>query len=169
MTVFKVLCCLAVPVCRGAQQPVTSDTIRQHGDSLTRRAITLQAVTVTSAAARREDPATAVHVTPAVLQRTPAIDAYDLLRLTAGVDVHQQGQGPGFASDASVRGFSSDHSTDIALWVDGVPNNEPVNGHAEGYNACNLKFPPAIHDVVVLSRHTTTLSGNFATKCTATW
>ena len=49
-----------------------------------------------------------------------------------------------FASNASVRGFSSDHSTDVALWEDGVPTNEAVNGHAEGYSDWNLLFPEAI-------------------------
>ena len=63
--------------------------------------------------------------------------------MTAGLEVHHQGQGPGFASDASLRGFSSDHSTDIALWVDGVPINEPVNGHAEGYNDWSTALPRA--------------------------
>ena len=161
MTFFRVMFCLSIPVCLHAQHPA-SDTVHTHGDSLTRRPISLEAVTVTSAPARREDAGSAVHVTPVVIQRTPAIDAYDLLRLTAGVDVHQQGQGPGFASDASVRGFSSDHSTDIALWVDGVPNNEPINGHAEGYNDWNLMFSQAIEDLDVLKGPTSALYGNFA-------
>jgi len=57
----------------------------------------------------------AVSVSPAVIARTPAINAYDLLRQTAGIEVHDQGQGPGFASNASVRGFSLDTSTGIWL------------------------------------------------------
>ena len=73
-----------------------------------------------------------------------------------------QGQGPGFASDASVRGFSSDHSTDLALWIDGVPVNEPVNGHAEGYNDWSLIFPQAIQDLDVIKGPTSALFGNFA-------
>ncbi|HWC73805.1 MAG TPA: TonB-dependent receptor [Gemmatimonadales bacterium] len=161
MSIIRVMLCLSIPVSLQAQH-APSDTIHAHGDSLKRRAITLEAVTVTSAPARREDAASTVHVTPVAIQRTPAIDAYDLLRLTAGVEVHQQGQGPGFASDASVRGFSSDHSTDIALWVDGVPNNEPINGHAEGYNDWNLMFPQGIEDLDVLKGPTSALYGNFA-------
>ena len=160
MTVFRVLCCLALPAGLCAQQP--SDTIHQHGDTLTRRAIRLEAVTVTSAPPRREDPAGAIHLTPTLLQRTPATDPLDLLRQAAGIEVHQQGQGPGFASDAAVRGFSSDHSTDLALWVDGVPNNEPVNGHAEGYNDWNLLFPQAIEGVDVFKGPTSAVYGNFA-------
>ena len=103
-----------------------------------------------------------LRVSPTVIQQTPASDAYDLLRQTAGLEVHEQGQGPGFASDASIRGFSSDHSTDIALWVDGVPNNEPINGHAEGYNDWNLLFPEAIDGIDLLKGPTSALYGNFA-------
>src|SRR5215469_9550372 len=111
-----------------------SDTLHVHGDSLNHHPITLDAITVTAAPVKPHEPATTVKISPSVIQQTPATDAYDLLRQVSGIEVHEQGQGPGFASDASVRGFSSDHSTDIALWVDGVPINEPVNGHAEGYN-----------------------------------
>ncbi|HEY7876789.1 MAG TPA: Plug domain-containing protein, partial [Gemmatimonadaceae bacterium] len=86
----------------------------------------LQAVTVTAAPVRTGEPESAVTITPAVINLTPATSPWDLLRQAAGVEVHLQGQGPGFASDASIRGFSSDHSTDLALWIDGVPINEPV-------------------------------------------
>jgi outer membrane receptor protein involved in Fe transport len=145
-----------------AQQPTTADTARQGGDTLRRRPASLQEVTVTARPAMRTDPASVVTVSPDLIQRTPALDPYDLLRLTAGIEVHAQGQGPGFASDASVRGFSSDHSTDIATWVDGVPLNEPINGHAEGYNDWSLLFPQAISSVDVLKGPTSALYGNFA-------
>ncbi|HEX4575098.1 MAG TPA: TonB-dependent receptor, partial [Gemmatimonadales bacterium] len=153
---------VAMPWIARAQQPAPRDSVHQHGDSLTRRPIELAPVTVTTTPARREEPGSAAHVSAQAIQRTPATDAYDLLRQTAGVEVHAQGQGPGFASDAAVRGFSSDHSTDLALWVDGVPNNEPVNGHAEGYNDWNLLFPQALAAVDVLKGPTSALYGNFA-------
>jgi outer membrane receptor protein involved in Fe transport len=162
---------LAVPVTLSSQQPTPvdsthrgADTLHQHGDTLSRRSFTLEAVsvTVTATPTRREEPLGSVRVTPAAIQQTPAIDVYDLLRQTTGLEVHSQGQGPGFASDASLRGFSSDHSTDIALWVDGVPNNEPVNGHAEGYNDWNLLFPQAIQDLDLIKGPVSALYGNFA-------
>ena len=143
----------------GQQQP---DTLHEHGDTLTRNPIQLEAITVTAAPAKREQPIASISVSPAVIHQTPATDPYDLLRQTAGIEVHEQGQGPGFASDASLRGFSSDHSTDIALWVDGVPNNEPVNGHAEGYNDWSLLFPQAIKAIDVLKGPTSAVYGNFA-------
>jgi iron complex outermembrane recepter protein len=160
---------LAVPAALSSQQPAdsthrTADTLHQHGDTLSRRSFTLEAVsvTVTATPTRREEPVGSVRITPAAIEQTPAIDAYDLLRQTTGLEVHSQGQGPGFASDASLRGFSSDHSTDIALWVDGVPNNEPVNGHAEGYNDWNLLFPQAIQDLDLIKGPVSALYGNFA-------
>ncbi|HWH04617.1 MAG TPA: TonB-dependent receptor, partial [Gemmatimonadales bacterium] len=139
-----------------------TDTLHVHGDSLNHHPITLEAITVTAAPEKRDEPASTVKIRPAAILQTPATDAYDLLRQLGGIDVHEQGQGPGFASDASVRGFSSDHSTDIALWVDGVPNNEPINGHAEGYNDWNLLFPEAISGIDILKGPTNATYGNFA-------
>jgi outer membrane cobalamin receptor len=140
------------------------DTVRR--DSLppltARRSVQLNAVTITAAPADRAEASSATHVSQAQIQQTPASNPWDLLRQTAGVEVHLQGQGPGFASDASVRGFSSDHSTDLALWIDGVPINEPVNGHAEGYNDWSLIFPGAVRDVDVIKGPTSALFGNFS-------
>lgn len=122
----------------------------------------LRPVTIVATPAERRAPLGATHVDAATIAVTPAQTPYDLLRQTAGVAVHEQGQGPGFASDASLRGFSSDHSTDLALWVDGVPVNEPVNGHAEGYNDWSVLFPGGIQDIDVIRGPTSALFGNFA-------
>jgi outer membrane receptor protein involved in Fe transport len=163
---LSAICCAVAARPGAAQQPVPppapSDTGRVSGDSLTRRPMTMQAVTITTTRPRRDEPVAAVRVTPDVIQRTPAQDAWDLLRQTAGVEVHDQGQGPGFASDASLRGFSSDHSTDLALWIDGVPINEPVNGHAEGYDDWSLLMPQAVQSIEVLKGPVSALYGNFA-------
>jgi outer membrane receptor protein involved in Fe transport len=127
-------------------------------DSATR----LRAVTIVATPAERSEPLNATHIDASTIRITPATNAYDLLRQTSGVEIHQQGQGPGFASDASLRGFSSDHSTDLALWVDGVPINEPMNGHAEGYNDWAVLFPGGIQDIDVIHGPTSALFGNFA-------
>jgi outer membrane receptor protein involved in Fe transport len=152
----------AVPRLAIAQAPQSADTGRVQHDTLSRQPVTLQAITITTTAAVRDEPSSAVRVTATAIAQTPAQDAYDLLRQSAGIEIHEQGQGPGFASDASIRGFSSDHSTDIALWVDGVPVNEPVNGHAEGYDDWNLLMPEAISSIEVLKGPTSALFGNFA-------
>ncbi len=153
---------VALPAILAAQQPAAPDTGRVSNDTLTRQPVALQAVTITTTVPQHYAPASTVRITPAEIRAAPAIDAYDLLRQAAAIEIHEQGQGPGFASDASIRGFSSDHSTDIALWVDGVPINEPVNGHAEGYDDWNLLFPEAISAINVIDGPTSALYGNFA-------
>ncbi len=144
----------------GQQPPSPARADSASRDSL--RRTVLRPVTIVATPAARAEPVGATHVDAVAIQLTPARNPYDLLRQTAGLEVHEQGQGPGFASDASVRGFSSDHSTDLALWVDGVPINEPVNGHAEGYNDFSLLFPGGIRDIDVLRGPTSALFGNFA-------
>jgi outer membrane receptor protein involved in Fe transport len=131
-------------------------------DSLNNRVVQLPEVTITSSPVVRQVPVSSIVVSPVDIQQTVATDSWDLLRQTTGLEVHEQGQGPGFASDASIRGFSSDHSTDMALWIDGVPINEPVNGHAEGYNDFNLLMPEAVSSINLIKGPTSALYGNFA-------
>lgn len=150
-----------LPCALDAQQP-QRDSLPQHGDSLAHGTQRLKEITVTTTPVRRDEPNASTQVSAAEYLRAPAINPYEALRQTAGLEVHDQGQGPGFASDVSIRGFSSDHATDLALWVDGVPINEPVNGHAEGYNDWSLLFPQAIRDVNVVTGPTSPLYGNFA-------
>ena len=131
-------------------------------DTLTTRVVQLPEVTITSSPVERQVPVSSIAVSPVDIQQTIATDSWDLLRQTTGLEVHEQGQGPGFASDASIRGFSSDHSTDMALWIDGVPINEPVNGHAEGYDDFNLLMPEAVSSMNLIKGPTSALYGNFA-------
>ncbi len=159
-----VVCLLALgasPAVLMAQQSRTrADSAR--ADSSRRAAQSLSAVNIVAAPVDRSQPSSTVEITPAVISATPANSTWDLLRQAAGVEVHEQGQGPGFASDASLRGFSSDHSTDIALWIDGVPVNEPVNGHAEGYDDFSEIFTDAVQNIDVTKGPTNPLFGNFA-------
>jgi outer membrane receptor protein involved in Fe transport len=160
----RLLACAVVLIFGAAFIAGAQDTTRSsrrdaaRTDSIAR----LKVLTITATPAERAQPVTATHVDAATIRLTPANNAYELLRQTAGLEVHEQGQGPGFASDASLRGFSSDHSTDLALWIDGVPINEPMNGHSEGYNDWSLLFPGGIQDVDVIHGPTSALFGNFA-------
>ncbi len=159
---------LAVAVLPGASTARAQATPRPVADSIARadslRASRqrLKAVTIVAAPATLDEPSNALRISAPRLANIPSTDTWDLLRQAAGLEVHRQGQGPGFASDASIRGFSSDHSTDLALWIDGVPINEPVNGHAEGYNDFTALFPQAIAGLDILRGPTSALFGNFA-------
>ena len=151
--------CAMLPSITESQQ----DTTRRKTDSTTTPSpARLRAITITTTPVERSEPLTVITVNQQQLSMSPANSPWELLRETAGLEAHEQGQGPGFASDMSVRGFSSDHSTDIALYIDGVPINEPVNGHAEGYNDLNLLFPDIVTGIDVVHGPTSALYGNFA-------
>lgn len=161
----RIVCMLALaasPSVLVAQQSRTQRADSARADSAKRAAQSLSAVNIVAAPADRSQPSTTTLVMPSVISVTPSNSTWDLLRQTAGMEVQQQGQGPGFASDASLRGFSSDHSTDLALWIDGVPVNEPVNGHSEGYNDFSEIFTDAVQSIDVTKGPTNPLFGNFA-------
>src|SRR6188508_2443813 len=123
----------------------------------------LQTITVTAERPRAAAPPVTTLVVPAAeLRRTFANNPYDLLRRTSGIEVHEQGQGPGFASDAVIRGFSSDHSSDVLLVVDGVPINLPVHGHVEGYSDWSVLSPAAVTGIRVIHGPASPFYGDFA-------
>jgi hypothetical protein len=107
-------------------------------------------------------PVSTVRVDPEELRRTQAANPYDLVRRVTGVEVHDHGQGPGFAPNVVIRGFTSDHSSDVLLSVDGVPINLPINGHQEGYADWYVLMPGAVSSMRVLPGTATPLYGNFA-------
>src|SRR5260370_41488436 len=96
-----VLALLAIPAAVRSQQPAPRDSTHQYGDSLTGRVFELAPVTIATTPPRRDEPTSAVRVPRAVVERTPAIAAYDLLRQTAGAAAHGRGTRPGRPSDAS--------------------------------------------------------------------
>ncbi|HET6836628.1 MAG TPA: TonB-dependent receptor, partial [Gemmatimonadales bacterium] len=123
----------------------------------------LQAITVTAERPRSvAPPVTTLEVPAAELRRTFAANPYDLLRRTSGIEVHEQGQGPGFASDAVIRGFSSDHSSDVLLVLDGVPLNLPVHGHVEGYSDWSILSPAGVSSLRVITGPASPLYGDFS-------
>jgi outer membrane receptor protein involved in Fe transport len=145
----------AVPA-RG-QSP--GDTVRVDSSRVSR----LPKLTVAAARPRAAaPPVTTLEIAPEALRRTQAINSYDLIRRTAGIEVHDQGQGPGYASDVVLRGFSSDHSSDVLLTIDGVPINLPVHGHVEGYADWSVLSPAAVSSLHVISGTASPLYGDFA-------
>ena len=135
----------------------------QAGGSDTTRVTELAPITVTGT--REESvapPVSTIDVAPAVLLKAPATNPYDMVRRAAGIEVHEQGQGPGFASDAVIRGFTSDHSSDVLLVVDGVPINLPLHGHVEGYSDWSILSPSAISALRVVHGPASPLYGDFA-------
>ena len=123
----------------------------------------LAPVSVTGQRMRAAPPPVAtISVDTAALVSITAANAYDLVRRVAGLEVHEQGQGPGFTANAVVRGFNSDHSADVLLVVDGIPINAPVHGHVEGFADWNLLVPAATQSLRVIHGSASPLYGDFA-------
>jgi outer membrane receptor protein involved in Fe transport len=123
----------------------------------------LEELVVTGARERSAPPPVAtVRVEVVDVHRSQSPTAYDLVRRVAGLEVHEQGQGPGFASNAVVRGFTSDHSSDVLLVVDGVPLNLPIHGHVEGYADWNGLIPATVSSMRVIHGAASPLYGDFA-------
>lgn len=107
-------------------------------------------------------PVGALSIDPRRLRVAQSSDAYHLVRDVAGVEVHDQGQGPGYASNVAMRGFTSDHSSDVLLVIDGVPVNLPAHGHVEGYADWNVLMGSAVSSLRVLHGNASPLYGDFA-------
>ncbi len=107
-------------------------------------------------------PVVALVLNPTAIRRSQESDPYRILRQTAGVEVHDQGQGPGFASNVVMRGFTSDHSSDVLLVIDGVPVNLPAHGHVEGYADWNVLMPLTVSSMRVIHGSASPLYGDFA-------
>ena len=139
----------AIPL--SAQVP--SDTTKVH---------TLDSLVVSAAPVREAaPPVSTITVDPATLRRTQATDPWDMVRRATGIEVHEQGQGPGFASNVVLRGFSSDHSSDALLVLDGVPINLPIHGHVEGYNDWSPLASPAVGSMRVVHGPASAFYGDF--------
>jgi len=107
-------------------------------------------------------PAATVEVSPEAVQRAPAGNPYELIGRAAGIEVRQQGQGPGFASNVVISGFTSDHSSDVLLLLDGVPINLPIHGHTEGYADWSILSPGAVSATRVIHGPASPLYGDFS-------
>src|SRR5262245_42170382 len=70
----------------------------------------------------------------------------DLLRVVPGL-VTAQHAGGGKADQIFLRGFDADHGTDVAISVDGIPNNLVSHAHGQGYADLHWLIPELIQSV----------------------
>src|SRR5579875_536513 len=74
------------------------------------------------------------------LALTPAFRPGALLETVPGLTVTSH-SGEGKANQYMMRGFDLDHGTDLAVFVDGMPVNEPTHAHGQGYADLNFMIP----------------------------
>jgi len=105
-------------------------------------------------------PASVTIVGAEDIAETAVFSYGDILRPVAGVTVNNFGQG-GVAYGIALRGFpSGSHGKDVAVFVDGIPMNEPAAAPT-GYVDLNILIPELVESVEVVRGPTSVRSGNF--------
>jgi hypothetical protein len=103
----------------------------------------LEAVTVTSERLRLIGTATTASEGVVVNEELALLPAYrpgQLLETVPGLDVTSH-SGEGKANQYLMRGYNLDHGTDLAIFVDDMPVNEPTHAHGQGYSDVNFLIP----------------------------
>jgi len=85
-------------------------------------------------------------VGPRELEQRPILRPGEVLETVPGLIVSQH-SGDGKANQYYLRGFNLDHGTDFSITVDGIPINQPTNGHGQGYSDLNFLIPELIDTV----------------------
>jgi outer membrane receptor protein involved in Fe transport len=74
------------------------------------------------------------------LALAPVYRPGQLLETVPGLDVTSH-SGEGKANQYLMRGYNLDHGTDLAVYVDDMPVNEPTHAHGQGYADVNFMIP----------------------------
>jgi outer membrane receptor protein involved in Fe transport len=109
----------------------------------------LSEVTVTASRLRLIGTATTASEGVVVNDELALLPAYrpgQLLETVPGLDVTSH-SGEGKANQYLMRGYNLDHGTDLAIFVDGMPVNEPSHAHGQGYSDVNFLIPELATDI----------------------
>jgi hypothetical protein len=80
------------------------------------------------------------------LEMNPVNSSQDLLRKTPGLFIAQHAGG-GKAEQIFMRGFDSDHGTDIHVTVDDLPVNMVSHAHGQGYSDLHFVIPETVENI----------------------
>jgi outer membrane cobalamin receptor len=97
------------------------------------------------------------------LELRPTNTPSDVARLVPSLIIGQH-HGGGKADQILFRGFDSDHGTDFAVFVDGIPVNMVSHGHGQGYADLHWLIPETIDRVEVYKGPYFAHLGDFATS-----
>jgi outer membrane receptor protein involved in Fe transport len=95
------------------------------------------------------------------LTLAPAYRPGQVLETVPGLDVTVH-SGEGKANQFLMRGYNLDHGTDLAIFIDGMPVNEPTHAHGEGYADVNFMIPELATDVTYTKGTYYAYEGDFA-------
>jgi outer membrane receptor protein involved in Fe transport len=97
------------------------------------------------------------------LELRPTNTPSDVMRLTPGLIIGQH-HGGGKGDQILFRGFDSDHGTDFAVFVDGIPVNMVSHAHGQGYADLHWLIPETIEHVEIYKGPYFPQLGDFATS-----
>jgi len=80
------------------------------------------------------------------LEDRPILSSGEVLETVPGLIITQHAGG-GKANQYYLRGFSLDHGTDLAIFIDDMPLNLPSHAHGEGYSDMNIVIPEFVKRV----------------------
>lgn len=80
------------------------------------------------------------------LRSNPVNSSQEILRIVPGLIIGQHAGG-GKAEQIFLRGFDTDHGTDINLTVDGLPVNMVSHAHGQGYADLHFVIPELIDEI----------------------
>ncbi len=80
------------------------------------------------------------------LDLKPVKNTQELLRIVPGLFIAQHAGG-GKAEQIFLRGFDSDHGTDVQVSVDGMPVNMVSHAHGQGYADAHFIIPETINNI----------------------
>ena len=132
-----VLC--AMVVCGGA---VRAEPAPSLGDSLQDVVVTAERLKLIGTAITASEGV----VVEEELALAPAYRPGQLLETVPGLDVTSH-SGEGKANQYLMRGYNLDHGTDLAIYVDDMPVNEPTHAHGQGYADVNFLIPELASDI----------------------
>ncbi|HEV8342764.1 MAG TPA: TonB-dependent receptor [Candidatus Binatia bacterium] len=97
------------------------------------------------------------------LELRPSNTPSDVMRLVPSLIIGQH-HGGGKADQILFRGFDSDHGTDFAVFIDGIPVNMVSHGHGQGYADLHWLIPETIDRVEIYKGPYFAHLGDFATS-----
>lgn len=97
------------------------------------------------------------------LELRPTNTPSDVMRLVPGLIISQH-HGGGKGDQILFRGFDSDHGTDFAVFVDGIPVNMASHAHGQGYTDLHWLIPETIDRVEIYKGPYFAHLGDFATS-----
>ena len=97
------------------------------------------------------------------LELRPSNTPSDIMRLVPGLIIGQH-HGGGKGDQILFRGFDSDHGTDFAVFIDGIPVNMVSHAHGQGYADLHWLIPETIERVEIYKGPYFVQLGDFATS-----